>query len=168
VYYALVYPYLIYANLVWGNTYTMRIQKLLNIQKKIVHLMSFKSNFDHTDPIFLDLKILTIPKINDYLTLLFMYCYHKTEHLPIIFNNLFVNNSDIHHYKTRNASNLHKKYRRTNDVNHSLAIVKVLIFGLIKLDIRLKSINSFIVFKSKLKKSLFVTDSCMCIAILFV
>ena len=89
--------------------------------KKIVRLMSFKSNFDHTNQIFQDLKILTLPKINDYLTLLFMYRYHKAEHLSIIFNNLFVNNSDIHHYKTRNASNLHKKYRRTNYVNHSLA-----------------------------------------------
>jgi hypothetical protein len=159
VYYALVYPYLIYANVVWGNTYTKRIQKLLSKQKKIVRLMSFKSNFDHTDPIFQDLKILTLPKINDYLTLLFMYRYHKTEHLSIIFNNLFVNNSDIHHYKTRNASNLHKKYRRTNYVNHSLASKGVDIWN--KLDSHLKSINSLIVFKSKLKKYLFVTDSCI-------
>ena len=74
---------------------------------------------------------------------------HKTEHLSIIFNNLFVNNSDIHHYKTRNASNLHKKYRRTNYVNHSLASKGVDIWN--KLDSHLKSINSLIVFKSKLK-----------------
>ena len=68
-----------------------------------------------------------------------MYRYHKTEHLSIIFNNLFVNNSDIHHYKTRNASNLHKKYRRTNYVNHSLASKGVNIWN--KLDSHLKSIN---------------------------
>ena len=89
----------------------------------------------------------------------FMFRYHKTEHLSIIFNNLFVNNSDIHHYKTRNASNLHKKYRRTNYVNHSLASKGVDIWN--KLDTHLKSINSLIVFKNKLKKSLFVTDSCI-------
>jgi hypothetical protein len=61
--------------------------------------------------------------------------------------------------KTRNASNLHKKYRRTNYVNHSLASKDVDIWN--KLDSHLKSINSLIVFKSKLKKSLFVTDSCI-------
>ena len=36
IYYALVYPYLIYGNIIWGNTYKKRIQKLMNIQKKIV------------------------------------------------------------------------------------------------------------------------------------
>jgi hypothetical protein len=64
----------------------------------------------------------------------------------------------MHHYKTRNyASNLHKKNRRKNYVNLSLASKGVDIWN--KLDTHLKSINSFIVFKSKLKKSLFVTGS---------
>ena len=31
IYYALVYPYLIYCNLTWGNTYKSRIQKIMNI-----------------------------------------------------------------------------------------------------------------------------------------
>ena len=34
IYYALVYPYLIYGNSTWGNTYKSRIQKKMNIQKK--------------------------------------------------------------------------------------------------------------------------------------
>jgi hypothetical protein len=34
IYYALVYPYLIYGNLKWGNTYKNRFQKIMNIQKK--------------------------------------------------------------------------------------------------------------------------------------
>ena len=34
IYYASVYPYLIYGNLIWGNTYKSRMQKLVNIQKK--------------------------------------------------------------------------------------------------------------------------------------
>ena len=90
-----------------------------------------------------------------------MFRYHKTEHLSIIFNNLFVNNSDSHHYKILPwpPIYLHKKYRRTNYVNHSLTSKGVDIWN--KLDTHLKSINSLIVFKNKLKKSLFVTDSCI-------
>ena len=38
IYYALVYPYLIYGNIIWGNTYKKRIQKLMNIQKKLCAL----------------------------------------------------------------------------------------------------------------------------------
>ena len=30
------YPYLIYGNLIWGNTYKSAVQKLLNVQKKII------------------------------------------------------------------------------------------------------------------------------------
>ena len=33
IYYALVYPYLRYGNLVWGNAYKSHIQKLVNIKK---------------------------------------------------------------------------------------------------------------------------------------
>ena len=62
IYYALVYPYLIYGNLIWGNTYKSRIQKLVNIQKKIVRLMTFKSYFDSSEPIFKDLQILNLLK----------------------------------------------------------------------------------------------------------
>ncbi len=68
IYFALVYPYLTYGNLTWGNAYKSHIQKLVNIQKKIVRLMTFKSYSDHTEPIFNDLKILNLYKLNEYLT----------------------------------------------------------------------------------------------------
>jgi hypothetical protein len=44
IYYALVYPYLTYGNLVWGNTYRTRLQILLKIQKKIVRLIQIIQN----------------------------------------------------------------------------------------------------------------------------
>ena len=87
IYYALVYPYLIYGNLIWGNTYKKRIQNLVNIQKKIVRLMTFKSYLEHSDPIFSNLKILNICKINNYLTSLFMFRYHYIKNLPEVFEN---------------------------------------------------------------------------------
>ncbi len=37
-----------------------------NIQKKIVRLMTFKSYLEHTEPIFTELKILNLYKLNDY------------------------------------------------------------------------------------------------------
>ena len=71
IYYALVYPYLTYGNLIWGNTYQTKLQKILNVQKKIVRLISFKSYLEHSNPLFHNLKILNIFKINDYLYSLF-------------------------------------------------------------------------------------------------
>jgi hypothetical protein len=63
IYYALAYPYLTYGNLFGGNTYPTRLQKLMNVQKKIVRLICFKSYLDHSEPLFLDLKILNVYKI---------------------------------------------------------------------------------------------------------
>ena len=62
-----------------GKYIQTRIQKLVNIQKKIVRLMTFKSYFDSSEPIFKDLQILNLFKINTYLTSLFMirYFYRK-------------------------------------------------------------------------------------------
>ena len=45
----------------------------MNIQKKIVRLMIFKSYWEHTEPIFKELGILDIYKINDYLTAMYVY-----------------------------------------------------------------------------------------------
>ena len=121
IYYALVYPYFIYGNLTWGNTYKSRIQKIMNIQKKIVRLMTFKSYLEHSEPIFKDLNILDIFKINDYLTALFMFRYYHLNNLPDFFKNYFVTNNQIHEHNTRNASKLHKCYKRTNYVKHTLS-----------------------------------------------
>ena len=62
LYYSLVYPYLTYGNLIWGITYKTRIQKLINIQKKVIRLIAFKSFTEYTEPIFRDLEILSFEK----------------------------------------------------------------------------------------------------------
>ena len=91
IYYGLVYPYLTYGNLIWGNTYKSRIQKLVNVQKKIVRLMTFKSYLDHSEPIFNDLQILNLNKIIYYLTSIFMFRYFHLQNLPELMQNLFFN-----------------------------------------------------------------------------
>jgi hypothetical protein len=95
IYYALVYPYLTYGNLVWGNTYPTRLQNLLKIQKKIVRLMCFKSYTDHSEPLFFNIKILNIYKINDHLCSLFMYrCMNYNQNLPNLYNYYFIQNKN--------------------------------------------------------------------------
>jgi hypothetical protein len=106
----LVYPYLIYGNLLWGNTYKKRIQKLINVQKKIVRLMTFSSHLDRTENIFQHLNISNLSKLNDYLTSLFMFRYHHLKNLPEFFANYYISNSEVHRHNTRNSMKLHKSY----------------------------------------------------------
>ena len=89
LYHALVYPYLTYANLAWGNTYPSKLQKLMSVQKKIVRLITFKSYSEHTEPLFKKLNLLNIYKINDYLTSLFIFQFYNMNNMPEIFNNFF-------------------------------------------------------------------------------
>ena len=51
-------------------------------EKNCYRLISFKSYLDHSNPLFHDLKILNILKINDYLCSLFMCRYKYFNNLP--------------------------------------------------------------------------------------
>ena len=62
----------------------------MNMQKKIVGLMTCKSYVEHTEMIFKELGILDIFKINGYLTAVFMFRYHRLKNLPEEFSNYFV------------------------------------------------------------------------------
>ena len=86
-----------------------------------MRLITFRSYSENTEPIFKELRILDIFKINDYLTALFMYRYYYLKNLPEAFENYFVTNNEIHNYNTRNATKLHKCCKITNYVIHSLS-----------------------------------------------
>ena len=146
----MVYPYLIYGNLIWGNAYKSRIQKIVNIQKKIVRLMTFKSYLEHTEPIFTELKILNLYKLNDYLTCQFMFRYFNLQNLPEIFTNYFLTNKDVHNYNTRNALMLHKNCNRTNYKKRTLAIKGIDLWN--NLPVHQKQIRSYSIFKTTIKK----------------
>ena len=158
VYYALVYPYLIYGNLIWGNTYKSRVQKLLNVQKKIIRLMTFKSYLEHTEPIFKELGFLNIFQINDSLTAMFMFRYYHLKNLPEIFENYFVTNNQIHQHNTRNASKLHKATNRTNYVKYTLRNKGIDVWN--ELEPEFKDIKNYYIFKKQIKQHIMKTHAC--------
>jgi hypothetical protein len=68
-------------------------------------------------PLFIPLP--DIFKINDYLTALFIFQY--LNNLSDFFKTYFLINNQIHEHNTRNASKLHKCYKRANYVKHTLS-----------------------------------------------
>ena len=152
IYYSLVYPYLIYGNLIWGNTYKTRLQKIMNIQKKLMRLITFKSYSEHTESIFKKLEILNIYQVNDFLTSLFMFRYFNLKNLPEIFVNYFITNKEVHHHNTRKSSQLHKSYKKTNYVTYTLSSKGVDIWN--GLNKKYKDIKSLYIFRKEIKKHL--------------
>ena len=76
LYYTLIYPFLIYGIIVWGNTYPSTIQPLFVLQKKAMRIITFSEYNEHSSPLF---KLLNIIKIFDLVTFhiaSFMYKFH--------------------------------------------------------------------------------------------
>ena len=77
LYYSLIYPFLTYGVLSWGNAYTPTLQPLYILQKKAMRTITF-SNFDqHSTPLF---RLLNIIKLYDLVSLhisVFMFKFHN-------------------------------------------------------------------------------------------
>ena len=106
LYYALVYPYLIYGILTWGNTYATTLQPIFILQKKVVRLITFSAFDAHSSPLFKRLNIMKLHDLVDYCTAVFMYKF-KNNILPIIFDRFFTSVKQIHSYSTRSATKDH-------------------------------------------------------------
>ena len=51
LYFALLYPFLIYGILIWGNTYPTNIKLLFILQKRAIRLITFSKFDEHTSPL---------------------------------------------------------------------------------------------------------------------
>ena len=87
LYYSLIHPFLAYAVVTWGNTYTTTSRPLIILQKRAVRLMAFSEFRAHSDPIFHALGPLKLPDIIFLHNALFMYIYDLySDCLPSVFN----------------------------------------------------------------------------------
>ena len=103
LYYALVYPYLIYGLVAWGNIYSSSINPLYILQKKVVTLMTFSIFYEHSNPLFIKLGILKLHDLVFYHNAIFMYDFHN-DSLIETFNTFFFPVNQRHNYNTRLAS----------------------------------------------------------------
>ena len=113
LYYSLIYPHLIYGNIVWGNNYKTRLDRVIKMQKKVVRIITFSSYTESSKPLFQKLQILNVDQINSHQTILFMFDLFNNK-LPYKFNDVYVLNSQLHSYGTRQSNNIHKQFYRTN------------------------------------------------------
>jgi hypothetical protein len=105
LYYALIYPFITYGLIIWGNVYSSTVKPLIILQKKVVHIITF-SKFDaHSSSLFKQLKIIKLTDLVNLHVVLFMYKYHNNL-LPPTFNNFFTPVCNVHSQNSRLASKL--------------------------------------------------------------
>ena len=103
LYYSLVYPFLTYGIIVWGNTYTTTLKPIAILQKKAVRIITFSKRDAHSSPLFSQLGLIKLMDLVSIHTALFMFQYHHNL-LPKAFDNFFLSISSKHNYNTRLAS----------------------------------------------------------------
>ena len=146
LYYSLVYPYLHYCATVWGSTY--QSNRLINLQKRVIRIVS-RSSFDaHANPIFVSLQILKFEDIIKLQIGKVMYLY-KNGLLPDSFIDMFLLNCDIHSYNTRSKNSFCLPYCRTNVRTFSLRFQGPKIFN--SLSSEIQNASSTALFNSKLE-----------------
>ena len=64
LYYTFAYPYFIYCNIIWGNTYAITNNKLMVIQKRLIRIVTSSPSRANTGPLFYANKLLNVYDIN--------------------------------------------------------------------------------------------------------
>ena len=114
VYYALVYPYLLYGIMSWGCASENLMKNVRSAQNRIIKIMPFIP-FGYYDlkPIYKEMDILQVDDIYTLEVGKFMYKFYNGL-LPENFHEYFKYVSNVHQYNTRMAKNMCLYPIRTN------------------------------------------------------
>ena len=149
LYFSLVLPYLNYGIMAWGNSSKCQTDKITILQKKAIRIIHNVHMRTHSDPLFLESKILKFPDLFLFQTGQFMYNLTKQE-LPSSFTTMFSRNSSFHNYSTRQASSFHLPRTRTLLASKTVSFYGPKYWNSLSADIiNTQSLNCF---KRKLKK----------------
>ena len=116
---------------IWGAAAQTHLNVLLKAQKRVVRIIKSVPFRTHTEPLFRELKILTIEKIYIYKLLSFMYRYNYGL-LPSTFDFMFIRNDNFHNYGTRQNMNLHIPLMRLNVTCRTLRYMGVKVWNYFK------------------------------------
>ena len=140
LYYTFIYPYLVYCNLVWGNTFESHLKPLVILQKKAIRVINGANFNSHTNDLFYSNRILKLKDINIFLQAIYMY---KSD--TAVFQT-------SHFYNTRNRNNLNPIFQRTVRTQMSLSFSAPKIWN--ELPSSIKDLPTLNQFKNKLKDHL--------------
>ena len=115
--FTLIYPYLNYAVVVWGNTYPSNLNKLCTLQNKCIRCMFFADSRESSQVFYKLLDILKFDNIVKLSTCVLAHkIFNKSSNIPSLFHGSLRTVSSLHKYNTRYASkgNFHRPNVRTN------------------------------------------------------
>lgn len=95
LYCTLILPYLSYCVEVWGNNYNNAIHSLCMLQKRAIRIINKAKFLDHTNPLFIESKLLKLQDLIKLHTLQLSYkAYYNL--LPVNLQKLFIQREQLH------------------------------------------------------------------------
>ena len=95
LYYALIYPFLIYGIIIWGNTYESTLKPIFILQKKALRTITFSQYDSPSSPLFKSLQVIKFYDLVTFHIATFMYKFHN-QLLPTAFHSFFTKVTNIH------------------------------------------------------------------------
>ena len=148
IYKTIVLPHLHYCVISWGNASPSLVNSIFLLQKRAIRIVCNASYYQHTTPLFNELKLLTIFEIFKLQLGIFMYKWWNNL-LPSNFSSLFTFTRSIHSYSMRNNLSLHVPYTRSSMAYSTLRYYGPIFWNF--LDANVISSTSLQSFKNNLK-----------------
>ncbi len=141
-------------SIVWWSGKSNAFRRLERSQKRAVRAVVFANRRTHTAPIFKQLNVLTIEKINKLQTASFVF---KAINRPSQFTNFFTPNYLVHSHNTRQQFKLHSVPHRINCRANSIRIFGSKLWNSISNELRTSpTVKSF---QKQYKQLLIITDN---------
>jgi len=108
LYFAFVYPHLLYSIEIYGNTYHSYLSKLEVLNNKILRILQNAATRTRTIDLYKDYNTLPLHLLHNYQLLLLVDKFvHHVDQLPSVFKEYFIQNKLIYDYDTRENYNMH-------------------------------------------------------------
>jgi hypothetical protein len=114
IYFAFVYPQILYGIEIYGNTNHTFLYKLEVLNNKILRILQNRPIRSHTIELYRNYDTLPLPLLHNYQILLFVHKFvHHIDKLPNVLKSYFTKNQFIHRYDTREKFSFHMIATRT-------------------------------------------------------
>ena len=133
LYCTLILPYLTYGVVLWGNNVKSSLKRIINLQKRVIRIISKVDYRCNTLPLFYHMGLL---KFNDIVfkdTAIMMFKVAH-EHVPERIVSMFKNKSTVHHHNTRHHDDFYYPKFKTNVKKLSFSVIGCQIWNSITID----------------------------------
>ena len=150
LYFALVYPHLVYGLEIYGNTSALILDPLLKVNNKILRILQNQPVRTPLSHLYSNFNTLPITALRDLKIACLMHSkyVHHPHTLPSVFRNYFTFNRDIHSHYTRTSSSLHFRSTYKSIGTRSLKYFGSSIWN--NLPVSIRSISNYNLFKCRI------------------